>query len=120
MKQVKSVDEYIRAAGPEARPMLRQLRSIVRTTAPKAAESISYGMPYYSYRGRLVYFAAFKHHVSVYAWGAAMKAFAAEVKPYRTSTGTLQFPLGSKLPVTLLKKLLKARVKDNEAKQRKK
>ena len=117
MKTPKSVDDYIQAAAPQARPMLRQLRSIVRTTAPRAVEGVSYGMPYYSYCGRLTYFAAFKKHVSVFAWGAAMKEFAAEVKPYRTSTGTLQFPLGSRLPVTLLRRLLKARVKDNEAKQ---
>ena len=117
MNKPKTVVEYIKAAAPKARPMLRQLRSIVRTTAPKADEKISYGMPYYSHRGRLVYFAAFKNHVSVFAWGAAMKAFAAEVKAYRTSSATLQFPLGSKLPVTLLRKLLKARVKDNEVKQ---
>jgi uncharacterized protein YdhG (YjbR/CyaY superfamily) len=98
--------------------MLRQLRSIVRTTAPKAVEKIGYGMPYYSYRGRLVYFAAFKEHVSLFARGAAMKGFAREVKPYRTSSATLRLPLGSKLPVTLVRKLVKARVKDNEAKQK--
>lgn len=119
MTPSKTVDEYIKAAAPKARPMLRQLRSIIRATAPKAVEKISYGMPYYSYCGRLAYFAAFKDHVSIYAWGAAMKTFASEVKPYKTSSSTLRFPLGSKLPVTLLRKLVKARVKDNEAKQRK-
>lgn len=119
MIKPKTVAEYIQAALPKARPMLRQLRSLVRATAPKAVEKVSYRMPYYSYCGRLMYFAAFKDHVSVYAWGDAMKSLAHEVKPYRTSSATLRFPLGSRLPMTLLRKLLKARMKDNEAMQRK-
>jgi uncharacterized protein YdhG (YjbR/CyaY superfamily) len=84
MNKPKTVDEYIKAALPKARPVLRQIRSIMRAGALKAVESISYGMPYYSCCGRLVYFAALKNHVSVFAWGAAVKAFAPGLKPYRT------------------------------------
>ncbi len=99
--------------------MLRLLRRIIKSAAPNAVESISYRMPYYSYFGRLTYFAAFTNHVSLFAWGSVLKRYAKEVEPYKTSTGTLQFPLGSKIPLALVKKLVKARAAENEAKRKK-
>ena len=91
--------------------------STVRTAAPHAVEGMSYGMPYYNHHGRLVYFAAFTNHVSLFAWGPALKAYEKEVERYRTSKGTLQFALGSKIPVALVRKLVKVRARENEAKQ---
>jgi len=114
----RAVAAYISDAPPAARPMLRQLRRIIRAAAPQAVEKLSYGMPYYNHHGRLAYYAAFKRHVSLFAWGSPMKQFAREVKPYRTSTGTLQFRYGTTIPAPLIRKLLKARVKDNEAKRK--
>lgn len=88
----QEVDAYIAAASNKAQPMLRQLRRIIRACAPKATERLSYKMPYYEYYGRLVYFAAFQHHVSLFIWGRPMKMYAKELKKYKTSTATLQFP----------------------------
>lgn len=110
------VGAYIKAATPKARPMLRQLRRIVRTTAPTAVEGISYGIPYYNYYGRLVYFAAFAHHVSIFAWGKEVNKYP-ELKKYQTSVGTLQFPIGSKIPVSIITKAVKARMKENSTRQ---
>ncbi len=110
-----TVSRYIAAAPPAARIMLRQLRAAVRSVVPQAEERISYGMPYYHYRGRLVYFAAFKRHVSFFVWGPILKRYAAELEPYRTSGATLQFPLGTRVPVALVKKLVLARRRENEA-----
>lgn len=110
----QQVDAYIAAAPPPARPMLRQLRQIVRAAAPRAEERLSYRMPYYHYHGRLAYFSAFKHHVSFFVMARGKKAFASDMKPYQTSPSTLRFPYGTRLPVTLLRKLIQARVKENE------
>ena len=110
----KTVSAYIAAAPAPARKMLKQLRSAVRAAAPKAEEKISYGMPYYSHHGRLVYFAAFKNHVSLYVWGRILKRYTAEIRLYQTTRATLQFPLGTRIPVALVKKLVTARRKENE------
>lgn len=99
--------------------MLKQLRAAVRAAAPKAEEGISYGMPYYHDRGRLVYFAAFKNHVSLFVWGPILKTYAAEVRNYQTAKATLQFPLGTRIPLALVKKLVTARRKENEALEKK-
>lgn len=115
MPKTKSVTEYIAAASPEARPMLRQLRAAVRAAAPQAKEGIGYGMPYYTYQGRLVYFAAFRSHVSLFGSQRVIQAHAAALKKYRTSKATLQFPLGTRVPVTVVKKVVKALVRANEA-----
>ena len=99
--------------------MLRELRRIVKTCAPKATERLSYKMPYYEFHGRLVYFAAHTHHVSLYVWGGAMKKYAKEVEAYRTSSATLQFPIGSRVPIALVRKLIKARLEANLAAHKK-
>ena len=112
----KSVPAYITAASPKARPMLRLLRGAIKTAAPAAEEKISYGIPYYSHHGRLIYFAAFTNHVSLYVMGASKKLFAKEIQKYQSSKATLRFPIGTRVPVLLVKKLVKARVKELEAK----
>ena len=114
----EEVDAYIAAASKSARPMLRQLRRIIRGCAPKATENLSYRMPYYHYQGRLIYLAAFSKHVSLYVMGKAKKQYAKEMKPYQTSTSTLQFPLGTKIPVRLVERLVRARVRENEQARR--
>ena len=112
----KDVAAYIAAAPAKARPMLRQLRRAIRAAAPKADERISYRMPYYHHHGRLIYFAAYANHIGLYIRGRAKGELAAELKPYQTSKATLRFPIGGKVPVGLVTKLVKARVKENEAK----
>jgi uncharacterized protein YdhG (YjbR/CyaY superfamily) len=103
----RQVDAYIAAAPKQARAMLRQLRQLVRACAPEADERLSYRMPYYSYHGRLIYFAAFSKHVGVYIMGRSKERFARELEPYRTSPSTLRLPFGSRVPVALLKKLVR-------------
>ena len=95
--------------------MLRQLRRIIKTSAPKATEKLSYRMPYYHYQGRLIYFAAFSKHVSLYVMGKSKQKFAKEIKPYQTSSSTLRFPFGTKIPVRLVTRIVRARVREIEA-----
>ncbi|TMD35371.1 MAG: DUF1801 domain-containing protein [Chloroflexi bacterium] len=110
----QAVDAYIAAAPKEAQPLLRQLRKTIKAAAPEAEERMSYGMPHYAYKGRLVYFAVFKNHIGFYPAGYANKY--PEVRRYLAGAGTLRFPLGEPLPVALIGKLVKTRVGENEAK----
>ena len=110
----KEVDAYIAAAPKTAQPHLRQLRALIKEAAPKAEEKISYKMPSYNYRGNLVYFSAFRHHVGLYPSGYAEKY--PDLKQYMSGKGTLRFPLDEPLPAALIKKFIKTRVRENEAK----
>lgn len=110
----KTVSAYIAAAPGPARTMLRQLRSSVRAAAPRAEETISYGMPHYRYRGRLTAYAAFKQHVSLFISASILERYAAEVRKYQATRSTLHFPLGTRVPTGLVKKLVMARRRKNE------
>lgn len=110
----KDVSGYIAAAPAAARPMLRAIRTLIHRAAPDAIEKLSYGMPYYSDHGRLVYFAVFRSHVSVFVPGGTLDEFAAEVRPYRRGKATLRFDLGARLPLRLLERLVRARRRENE------
>lgn len=112
MPKPKNVNGYIAAAPPKARAMMKQLRRAITTTAPQAEEKISYGMPYYGYYGRVAYFAAFKNHISFFIMGRAQKKFSRELEPYKTSTATLQFPIGTKIPLGLIRKVVKDRINE--------
>ena len=102
-----TVDEYIAAQSTEARPRLRELRSIIRDAVPEATESISYGMPAYKLETRAVYFAAAKHHCALY--GTPLKDFAEELGGYTTLKGTLQLPLDQPVPAELVRGLVRAK-----------
>ncbi len=118
-KGIKTVDAYIAKAPQGVRAKLRQIRAIIKTAAPGAEEKISYGMPYYAYHGRLVYFAAAKHHIGFYALPTAVETHIKQLKNYQTSKATIQFPLDEPLPVALIKRLVAYRVKENERKAKK-
>lgn len=98
--------------------MLKTLRRIITTAAPKAEEKISYGMPYYGYHGRLVYFATFRDHVSLFVMGVSQRMLHKELAKYKRTKATIHFPIGTKIPVTLVKQLVRARVKENEARKK--
>ena len=116
LNAVTTVDAYIAAAPAEARAMLEQLRAIIRSVAPEARETISYRMPFYRHGGRpLVGFAAFKHHCGLYGSNEGfLKSDAGALERYVTSPGTVRFPIGKPLPVSLIKKLVKARMQDHK------
>jgi uncharacterized protein YdhG (YjbR/CyaY superfamily) len=120
MKRARNVDEYISNAPKDTQAKLSQLRGAIRTAAPKAEEGISYGMPYYSYKGRLVYFQLWKKHIGLYVPTPVLEEHKRELQGYYAAQATVRFPLNKKLPITLIKKLVRARVRKNdEAKKRK-
>lgn len=114
----KDVDHYIAAITDEKmRKAMETLRETIRSVAPDADEVISYKMPAFMYKGMLVYYCNFKKHYSLFlASHGSMAKFADDIAPYKTSTGTLQFDPAKPLPKTLIKKLVKARLIENETK----
>ena len=118
-KSPKTVGEYIKMAPKEHQKKLRELRSLIKSSAPKALEKLSYGMPYYGHKGRLAYFAMAKEHIGLYIMPATLKGYENEVAKYRTGKATLRFPFNRKLPSSLIKKLVRHGVKVNEGKNAK-
>lgn len=118
MKRIaaKNVDEYIQAFPPPVSNMLERLRKTIRSAAPKAEEVISYGIAGYKYHGMLIYFAGYKNHVSVYPAPRSEVEFKKELAVYKGGKGTLQFPLDKPLPLDLVKRIVKFRIKANEEK----
>lgn len=117
MKKFTSVDDYIAALDAVPRRKLRELRSIIRETAPNAEEVISYGIPAFRLNGAvLVWYAAFKEHVGFYPKASGIAAFKAELAGYKASKGAIQFPFEKPIPARLVKKIVRFRIKENEAK----
>jgi uncharacterized protein YdhG (YjbR/CyaY superfamily) len=113
------VDEYIALAPKEVQDKLKEFRATIKTAAPSAQERISYGMPYYYYKGRLVYFGISKKHIGLYIPTPVLEEHKSELKGYGTTKATVRFPLDKKLPVMLIKKLIKVRVKKNDETEKK-
>jgi uncharacterized protein YdhG (YjbR/CyaY superfamily) len=111
------IDDYIDSFPEETRRLLEQMRSTIRKSAPQADEKISYQIPTYYYNGNLVHFAAFKNHIGFFPTPGAIKAFEKELKPYKTSKGTIQFPLTDPLPLKLIERIVKFRVEENAPKK---
>lgn len=116
----KNVDEYIAQAPKEYRKKLEELRAAIKEAAPGTEEKISYGMPYYGYKGRLAYFRIAKNHIGFYIMPPVVQEFEEELKGYETGKAAIQFPLDQELPVGLIKKLVRARVKISDDLQKKK
>ncbi len=115
----KDVDEYLAGVPEPARSMLNKMRATIRSAVPpEATEVISYRMPAFRHNGVLVWFAAFSEHCSLFPTAAIIEKFKNELKPFSTSKGTIQFPTNKSLPTALIKKLVKARVAQNESKKR--
>jgi uncharacterized protein YdhG (YjbR/CyaY superfamily) len=114
----KNVDEYLACVPEPARSTLKRIRAVIRfAVPPEATEAISYGIPTFKYKGSLVWFAAFSDHCSLFPTAAVIRKFKNELKPFQTSKGTIHFPVDKPLPAALLKKMVKARVAQNEQKK---
>lgn len=116
--KITDVDSYLAQVPEPARTTLQKVRATIRSAVPKeATEGLSYGMPAFRYKGALVGYAAFKDHCSFFPMQASLiDEMKDELKSYRTSKGTLQFPQDKPLPAALLKKMVKLRVAENERK----
>ena len=109
----KNVDEYIAGFDPAIKERLEQLRQTIKKTAPAAEETISYMMPAYKLHGMLVYFAGYKNHIGFYPGAGGIEAFKKELSVYKGAKGSVQFPHDKPLPLGLISKIVKYRVKQN-------
>ena len=109
-----SVEAYIADQSSEAREKLETLRNAILEAAPGAEEVISYNMPATRLNGLLVWYAAFKSHIGFYPRVSAMVAFQKELSKFKNAKGSVQFPMDQPLPLALVKKMVKFRVKENK------
>lgn len=117
--QPQTIDEYI-AGFPEAvQQVLEEVRAVIKAAAPDATEAIKYAIPTFVLNGNLVHFAAFKNHIGFYATPSGSEAFSKELSIYKTGKGSVQFPLSEPMPLKLITKMVKFRVKENEARKKK-
>ncbi len=111
-----TVDDYIEAFPRDVQRVLEELRATIRSAAPGATEMISYQMPAFKLKSVLVYYAAFKDHVSLFPKASGVAAFKDELAGYKVSKGTVQFPLDKPIPLDLVRRIVRFRVKEDLAK----
>lgn len=112
----KNIDEYIAGFPENIQKILEEIRATIIKAAPEAKEKISYGMPAFTQNGILAYFAAFKNHIGFYALPSGNEAFKKEISAYKTGKGSIQFPLDKPMPLDLISKIVKFRIKENAEK----
>ncbi len=111
---MNEVDEYINGFSGEAKTRMMKIRAIIKKLAAEAVEQMAYGMPGYKLNKKpLVYFGGFKEHVGFYATPSGHKEFEADLAKYKQGKGSVQFPLSEPLPVELIERMVKFRVKEN-------
>ena len=111
-----NIDEYIAPYPPAVRARLEKIRATIRKAAPRAVERISYQMPTFSLCGNLVYFAAYEHHIGFYPGASGIKHFKKEIASYASAKGSVQLPLDRPVPLGLIGRIVRFRVKENLAK----
>ncbi len=117
--RVKDFTEYIKPFDKPVKDKLKQLQETIQKAAPEAEPVISYNMPAFKYHGVLVYFAGYKNHIGFYPMASGIETFQNEIKAggYKWAKGSIQFPLDQPLPLTLVTKMIKFRVKHNLEKE---
>lgn len=118
--RITNIDDYIAGFPEHTRNLLEQVREAIRKAAPEAEEKISYAMPTYVLNGNLVHFAGYKNHIGFYPAPQGIEEFKEELSVYKGAKGSVQFPLDKEMPLALIAKIVKYRVKQNLAKPAKK
>lgn len=112
-KKIETIDQYIEQFSLPVQRKLLQLKRLIKNIAPEAEEKIGYGIPTFVLNKNLVHFASYEKHIGFYPTPSAIKMFKDELSIYKTSKGAVQFPIDKPLPITLIKKIVKFRVKEN-------
>ena len=120
----KDIDEFIAGFPADVQKVLKKVRTTIKKAAPKAEETINYGIPTFTLNGNLVHFSAFKHHIGFYPTPSGIEKFKKELSAYEGAKGSVKFPLDQPTPYDLIAKIVKFRVEENlkkaEAKGKKK
>ena len=112
-KKAESIDEYIADFPLQIQKKLQQVRRTIKKAAPKAEETINYAIPTFKLNGNLVHFAAFKNHIGFYPTPKGIEEFEKELSVYQQGKGSVQFPLDKPMPLDLISRIVKYRVKKN-------
>lgn len=112
----KTIEEYIAGFPPEVQQILQQIRATIRKAAPDAEEAIKYRIPTFVLNGNLVHFGAFKQHVGFYPTPSGIEAFKMELSRYEGAKGSVQFPFDKPMPLALISKIVKFRMKESQEK----
>lgn len=115
-----NIDQYIAGFPESTQALLEQVRACIKKAAPKAEETIGYGIPTFKLNGNLVHFAGYKQHIGFYPGADGIAAFEKELAGYKTSKGAVQFPIDKRMPLSLITKIVKYRVMKNLEKPAKK
>ena len=116
--RLQTVDDYLALVPEPVRSTLQRMRTAIRSAVPaETTEAISYGIPAFNYKGPLVWFAAFSNHCSLFPTASVIKAFKNDLKGFKTSKGTIHFPVDKPLPAALVKKMVKARLAEKARKK---
>ena len=116
-KQFKTIDEYISMFPDDVRTILNQVRQTIRDAAPEAQETINYQMPTFTLNGNLVHFAGFKNHIGFYPTPTGIEAFKDELSAYKGAKGSVQFPLDQPMPLSLIRRMVEYRVRENSGRK---
>ncbi len=109
----KSIDDYISRFPIETQKLLKQIRTVIRNSAPDAEETIKYAIPTFVLNGNLVHFAAYKNHIGFYPAPSGIEAFKKELSSYEGSKGAVRFPINKPIPLKLITRIVKFRLKEN-------
>jgi len=108
-----NIDEYIATFPTATQVILQQVRATIKQAAPDAKEAISYAMPAFKLNGNLVYFAGYANHIGFYATPTGNHEFAEDLSKYKTGKGSIQFPINEPMPLDLITRIVKFRLKEN-------
>lgn len=117
-KKATTIDEFIATYPKETQLLLDKMRATIQKAAPQATETINYGIPTFVLNGNLVHFSAFKKHIGFYPAPSGILAFRKELSKYEGAKGSVQFPLDKPLPLALISRIVKFRVKENMSKEK--
>jgi uncharacterized protein YdhG (YjbR/CyaY superfamily) len=113
----KTVDEYISTFPASTKKVLQEVRKTIRAAAPKTEDVISYNMPAVKLKGILVYYAAYEKHIGFYPTASGIETFKNQLNDYKFSKGAIQFPIDEPMPLDLITKIVKFRLKEVQEKE---
>lgn len=117
-KVFTTIDEYISTFPADIQTILEKMRQVIQKAAPEATEAMSYGMPTFNLNGRhLVFFAGWKHHISLYPIPAGDEAFQEKLSHYKRARGTIQFPLDKPIPYDFVEEIVTHLMKETPEKE---
>jgi uncharacterized protein YdhG (YjbR/CyaY superfamily) len=117
-KTLRNFDAYLERFPKNVQRLLQKMRLTIKKAAPQAKETISYGIPAFTLNGLLVWFAAHKNHIGFYPRASAIAAFKKELSAYKGAKGSVQFPFDKPLPLALVSRIVKYRMKQNLSKKK--